>query len=291
MADTAIEYGEKARGRSEPPGRPPRNRAVMKHSDVLGGLDYLAADYHRQDFSKHIHNEYLIGLIERGVHDVWCRGEIWHAGSGTVATFAPGEPHFGGAGDDLGWSQKIFYMPEGLVRQVLEDSGQNEPGTIDFKSPFQENAPVAHGLSAFWRLLEHGHSSALEIEEYLIRFLPHVFAEAGGSRVAERKFVPPRFRDVCDFIHAHFDEVLQLAALAALAGCSKATLIDGFKAHFGLPPTRYLIQVRIDEARRLLRRGHHVAEVAVAVGFADQSHLTRHFKAVLGVTPARYLSV
>ncbi|BCH26917.1 hypothetical protein MesoLjLb_67020 [Mesorhizobium sp. L-8-3] len=103
--------------------------------------------------------------------------------------------------------------------------------------------------------------------------------------------MPPRFRDVCDFIHAHFDEVLQLAALAALAGCSKATLIEGFKAHFGLPPTRYLIQVRIDEARRLLRRGQQVAEVAVAVGFADQSHLTRHFKAVLGVTPARYLSV
>ncbi|WP_246094027.1 MULTISPECIES: AraC family ligand binding domain-containing protein [Mesorhizobium] len=96
----------------------------MKHSDVLGGLDYLAADYHRQDFSKHVHNEYLIGLIERGVHDVWCRGEVWHAGSGTVATFAPGEPHFGGAGDDLGWSQKIFYMPEGLIRQVLDDSGQ-----------------------------------------------------------------------------------------------------------------------------------------------------------------------
>ncbi|PWJ86873.1 AraC family transcriptional regulator [Mesorhizobium loti] len=290
MADTAIKCNEKARSRSEPPGRPPRNRAVMKHSDVLGGLDYLAADYHRQNFSKHVHNEYLIGLIERGVHDVWCRGEVWHAGSGTVATFAPGEPHFGGAGDDLGWSQKIFYVPECLIRQVLEE-GQIGPGTIDFKSPFQENVAVAHGLTALWRLLEHEHSSALEIEEYLIRFLRYVFAEAGGSRVAERKLVPPRFRAVRDFIHAHSAEVLQLAALAALAGCSKATLIDGFKAHFGLPPTRYLIQVRIDQARRLLRRGQQVAEVAVAVGFADQSHLTRHFKAVLGVTPARYLSV
>lgn len=282
MADIAIEHDDKARGHSEPPGRPPHYRAVMKHSDILGGLYYLAADYHRQDFSKHVHNEYLIGLIERGVHDVWCRGEIWHAGSGTIATFAPGEPHFGGAGDDLGWSQKIFYLPERLIRQVLEDSGQTEPGTIDFKSPFQENALVAQGLGALWRLLEHDHSSALQIEEHLIRFLPRAFAQVGRSRVAEKKFVPPRFRDVRDFIHAHSDEVLQLAALAALAGCSKATLIDGFKAHFGVPPTRYLIQVRIDEARRLLRRGQHVAEVAVAVGFADQSHLTRHFKAVLG---------
>nr|WP_246728133.1 AraC family transcriptional regulator [Mesorhizobium japonicum] len=262
----------------------------MKHSDVLGGLDYLAADYYRQDFSRHVHSEYLIGLIERGVHDVWCRGETWHAGGGTIATFAPGEPHFGGSGHDLGWSQKIFYLPDGLIRQVLGHSGQTGPGTIDFKSPFQENAAVAHGLSALWRLLEHEHSSALEIEEHLIRFLPHVFAQVGRPRVAERKFLPPRLRDVRDFIHAHSDEVLQLAALAALAGCSKTTLIDGFKAHFGVPPTRYLIQVRIDKARRLLRRGQNVAEVAVAVGFADQSHLTRHFKAVLGVTPARYLS-
>ncbi|PBC04195.1 AraC family transcriptional regulator [Mesorhizobium sp. WSM3860] len=291
MADTAGEYGQKVRGRSSLRGRPPQNRAVMKHSDVLGGLEYLAADYHRQDFARHVHNEYLVGLIERGVHDVWCRGETWHAGSGTIATFAPGEPHFGGAGDDLGWSQRIFYLPEGLVRQVLEDSGQTEPGTIDFKSPFQENAAVARGLSALWRQLEHQHSSALEIEEHLIRCLPYIFAQVGRSRVAERKSVPPRFRDVRDFIHAHSDEVLQLAALAALAGCSKATLIDGFKAHFGVPPTRYLIQVRIDEARRLLRRGQNVAEVAVAVGFADQSHLTRQFKAVLGVTPARYLSI
>jgi AraC-like DNA-binding protein len=259
----------------------------MKHAAVFGGLDYLAADYHRQDFSRHFHHEYLIGLIEQGVHDVWCRGETWHAGSGAIATFAPGEPHFGGAGDDHGWSQKIFYLPEGLIRHVLKDGDRSERGTIDFKSPFQENALAAHGLRALWRLLEHRHSSALEIEEHLIRFLPLFFAQVGRSRTATRKLVPAKFRDVRDFIHVHFREVLQLAALA---GCSKAALIDGFKAHFGVPPTRYLLQVRIDEARRLLRQGEDIAEVAVAVGFADQSHLTRHFKDVLGVTPARYLS-
>ncbi|PXA87713.1 hypothetical protein DMC47_31390, partial [Nostoc sp. 3335mG] len=70
---------------------------------------------------------------------------------------------------------------------------------------------------------------------------------------------------------------------------SKGTLIAGFKAHFGVPPQRYLIQVRLAEARALLRQGVGIAEVAYTVGFADQAHLTRHFRAVLGVTPARYV--
>ncbi|WP_455707827.1 AraC family ligand binding domain-containing protein [Mesorhizobium sp. ORM8.1] len=62
-----------------------------------------------------------------------------------MATFAPGEPHFGGAGNDLGWSQKIFYLPERLIRQVLEDSGQTEPGTIDFKEPVPGECPRCAG--------------------------------------------------------------------------------------------------------------------------------------------------
>jgi AraC-like ligand binding domain len=231
-------HNESARECSEFRGRPPQNRAVMKHSDLLGGLDYLAADYHRQNFSKHVHDEYLVGLIERGVHDVWCRGEIWHAQAGAIATFAPGEPHLGGAGADQDWSQKIFYLPEKLIQDVLEDSGRPALGTIDFASPFQRNAFAANGLRALWYLLEGQHSSSLEVEEHLIQFLPPFLAQVGTSRPAVRKLVSPKFRDVRDFIHAHFCESVMLGSLAAVAGCSKASLIEGFKKQFGLPPNR-----------------------------------------------------
>jgi AraC-like DNA-binding protein len=290
VREISRKHSDSGREYSELRGRPPQNRAVMKHTDLLGGFDYLAADYHRQNFAKHIHDEYLIGLIERGIHDVWCRGETWHAGAGTIATFAPGEPHLGGAGADQGWSQKIFYLPESLIQHVLEDSGRPARGTIDFESPFQTNAFAAHGLRALWRLLESQHSSPLEVEEHLIQFLPSFVALVSTSRTLARKLVPPKFRDVRDFIHAHFSETLRLGTLAAIAGCSKASLIYGFKKQFGLPPNRYIIKVRIDQARQLIRDRQDIAEVACAVGFADQSHLTRHFKAVLGVTPARYLS-
>jgi AraC-like DNA-binding protein len=262
----------------------------MKHVAYLGGLDYLVANYQKHDFPRHVHDEYLIGLIERGVHDVWCRGELWHAGAGSIATFAPGEPHFGGAGADLGWSQKILYLPERLIRHVLEDSEASVRGTLDFNSPFQRNEYATRGLEFLWRLLEDNYSSSLEIEEHLIRFLPRLIARVSRSNAPMQKPVPVKLGSVRDFIHAHFDVAVQLDTLAIIAGCSKAALIEGFKVHFGVPPNRYLIQVRIDEARRLLRQGLGIAHVAAAVGFADQSHLTRHFKATLGVTPARYLS-
>lgn len=277
-------------GTPEPRGRPPLNQAVMKHVSNLGGLDYLSADYRRQDFPRHAHDEYLIGLIERGVHDVWCRGALWHADVGSIATFAPGEPHFGGAGADQGWSQKIFYLPERLIRHVLEDIGAPASRTLDFKSPFQRNEYAARGLKTLWRLLEDNYSSSLEIDEHLIRFLPELITQVSRRNASTQKPVPPNLRNVRDFIHAHFDVPVQLDTLAQIARCSKTALIEGFKIHFGVPPNRYLIQVRIDETRRFLRQGLDIASVATAVGFADQSHLTRHFKSVLGVTPARYLN-
>jgi AraC-like DNA-binding protein len=211
-------------------------------------------------------------------------------GVGSIATFAPGEPHFGGAGTDLGWSQKIFYLPERLIRHVLEDSGAEAMGTLDFKSPFQSNEYAARGLKILWNLLEDSYSSSLEIEEHLVGFLPRLITQTSKLNTPMQKPAPPKFRSARDFIHAHFAEPVQLDTLAIIAGCSKTALIEGFKVHFGLPPNRYLIQVRIDEARRLLRQDLDIADVAAAVGFADQSHLTRHFKAILGVTPARYLN-
>jgi len=61
-----------------------------------------------------------------------------------------------------------------------------------------------------------------------------------------------------------------------------------FRGETGLPPHAYLNQLRVRLARRLLDRGVTPAEVAAAVGFADQAHLTRHFKRVVGVPPGSY---
>ncbi|WP_143669056.1 helix-turn-helix domain-containing protein, partial [Streptomyces rochei] len=87
------------------------------------------------------------------------------------------------------------------------------------------------------------------------------------------------------------DELLAPPSLAALAtdlGLSRYQLLRAFRTATGLPPYAWLAQHRVARARGLLETGLRPAEVAARVGFADQAHLTRWFRRVLGVTPAAY---
>ena len=83
-------------------------------------------------------------------------------------------------------------------------------------------------------------------------------------------------------------EGLPLAEAAELFGVHPTHVVRAFTRRHGLAPHRYLTGRRIDLARRLLLAGLPAAEVAAAAGFADQSHLTRHFRRMLATTPAAY---
>ena len=79
-----------------------------------------------------------------------------------------------------------------------------------------------------------------------------------------------------------------LADLAAGAGLSRYQLLRAFRAEVGMPPYAWLAQHRVARARLLLEHGHRPAEAATLTGFADQAHLTRWFRRVVGVTPGAY---
>ena len=76
--------------------------------------------------------------------------------------------------------------------------------------------------------------------------------------------------------------------LASETGLSRFQAMRAFKRRFGLPPGAYQLRVRLGVAQKSLREGMPPADVAAELGFVDQSHFTRHFKRLVGVTPARY---
>lgn len=93
---------------------------------------------------------------------------------------------------------------------------------------------------------------------------------------------------VREYIRNNFSSDITLKDLSRAANFSGYYLIRVFKRQVGLSPHAYLIQTRIRRARALLACGYPIAQTAHETGFADQSHLTRHFKRFYGYTSGRY---
>jgi AraC family transcriptional regulator len=97
---------------------------------------------------------------------------------------------------------------------------------------------------------------------------------------------PLILRQVTEYIHEHLDQDLRLMELAAIAQISPYYFLRLFKQKTGVTPHQYILECRIEQAKHLLQHSElSLAEIAVRVGFCDQSHLTRCFKRIVGVTP------
>jgi len=109
------------------------------------------------------------------------------------------------------------------------------------------------------------------------------------SLPARKGLSPERLRRVRDYIEAHLDDELSLTMLADIACLSPYHFSRSFKEAIGVGPQRYVMQRRLERAKRLLRQSHRpIAMIAQEAGFADQSHLTQVFHREMGVTPARF---
>ena len=129
------------------------------------------------------------------------------------------------------------------------------------------------------------------------RLLADSLVAALAMRVAQRTapaqprpdLPSPRLGRVLDYIEAHLDRDLTLAELAGVACLSPCHFSRSFKKAVGIGPQRYTIQRRVARAKTLLQHSTDaLADIAAAVGFADQSHFTAVFRQETTMSPGRY---
>jgi len=108
---------------------------------------------------------------------------------------------------------------------------------------------------------------------------------AGKRSAGRNSNTPHAIERARHYLHDNFNESVSLDELAALARLSRFHLVRAFALHTGIPPHAYQLKLRIERACVLLRSGVTAAEAATQVGFADQSHFTRHFKRIRRITP------
>lgn len=252
-------------------------------------LCVLHARFREHRFARHAHDFFVVGYVESGLQAYAYRGARHLTGAGQVFLVNPGEVHTGEAADLNGYVYRTLYPRPELLERVVEDL-TGRPGLPFLKGAVVEDQVLSRLLRAFHRALS-GRGSTLALETLLVAALARLI-ELHADRPFPRRTIGRErivVRRVREFINTAFAGGLTLSKLASIAGLSPFHLARVFEKEVGIPPHIYLERVRIENARRLLDSGKAIAEVALAVGYADQSHLTHRFKKLLGITPGQYL--
>ena len=265
-------------------------QAQISRPAILGEPELLHATYVSHRFPRHTHEGYGFGVIERGALGFRYRGEEVVAPAGAINLVIPDEPHTGQAAAPEGWTYRMFYLRADLLERAHRELAGSSAGLPFFRPGVVCDPPLAARLVALHRELERGGSPRLMLEGGLLALLAGFIRRHASPRPGEGRtpHAPLELERARDYIHAHFARDIGLERISSLAGLSPWHLAREFTRAFGVPPHAYQIQVRVGEARRLLALGNSIADTAAATGFTDQSHLTRHFNRLTGVTPGRY---
>lgn len=251
------------------------------------GLEFLSARFATHAYAPHVHETYAIGTIEAGC-EVWhARGRRMYAGAGDVVFNHPFDVH-DGMPHEGGYRYRMSYPTIELMREIAASlTGREHVGMPFFPEPMVPDREAAAIFAAAHRLLDDGRD-LLAGEEALLRAYAYCIGKHADLSVREIGREQGPVATAKALLEARYDEDLSLAEIARSCGLARHRLIRAFRGATGLTPHAYLIDIRVRRARDLLRRGEAPGTVAAATGFCDQAHLTRAFKARIGVTPGAF---
>jgi AraC-like DNA-binding protein len=247
---------------------------------VPGLTEVFHARFTDHVYPPHTHDAWTLLLVDDGAVRYDLDRHPHGASSAAVTLLPPGVPHDGRSQFPGGFRKRVLYLEPGTLGEERVGRAVDRPALAD--PVLRDRVSRLHAaLAPHPEELEAASRLAFVVER-LGRHLDRDVSPPGAVRDDP---VADRLRDLLD---ARLVEGLPLESAAADLGVSATHLVRAFTRRHGLPPHRYLTGRRVDRARRLLLDGMPAADVAQAVGFHDQAHLTRHFRRMLATTPAAY---
>ena len=258
-------------------------------------VDLMRTSYQRQAFPKHAHEYFTIGVGLRGTGLLWFRGSNHLRQRGDLVVLRPDEVHTGrpAPGSAL-LSYLAVHVPESVLALCAEAHGIRRGGTANVASEIIRDPAIGAELYRVDASMRPSGFSgidgtAVDAVATALGLLVGRYANAEGPVVTAfgEPHVVRIVREIIDDCYAD-NACTSLAMLAVKCGVTPFHIVRLFTRSVGLSPHRYLVQVRVRRASELLARGMPPSFVAAVTGFADQSHLTMHFKRYVGTTPASY---
>ena len=252
----------------------------------IGSLDLFRFDDYDHAFPRHSHDRFTIGAFGRGNGRIRMSGQNWTAADGAILAIPPDAAHSAEPLKGRGWTYRSLYPSFEVMDAALESSSAD----ARFGQPVIADASLAAAIVSVHVDLERS-GSTLKNEERLLSLLRSIVDRHAARSASAR--APASSGPVLSarrYIDENYARAVRLAELSSMCGLSPFHLIRSFSDSVGMTPHSYLMQVRATRARDLLLAGIPISTSAFECGFSDQSHLTRTFKRIFGVTPGVYVN-
>ncbi|MBD8491736.1 AraC family transcriptional regulator [Pseudomonas syringae] len=254
----------------------------VRHGESPSRIERIEAYFSGHGYTPHRHDTYAIGRTLAGVQSFEYQKVLRHSLPGGTLVLHPDELHDGMAGTEAGFHYRMIYVDPVLIQQVL--GGRPLPF---IKGGVCTDARMYQACEVFMQAMDCP-LEALQEQDALFDLAQALQALAGKPR-ARRCFDYRAAERARDYIHSRQGAGVTLNELEQVSGRERWSLSRDFRALYGTSPYRYVTLRRLDLCRRLLRSGFALVDAALAAGFFDQSHMTRHFIACHGLSPSRWL--
>jgi AraC-like DNA-binding protein len=258
--------------------------ASFARTEAFGGFLGLEGHGFRTRLPVHVHATYVLGVIDSGTLLVVVHGREFVAGPGSVLALPPFTPH-----RELplsgNWSFRYLYPSEQAVRRALLAREDGDGISLVFPEPVFQDPEIAQRIGVAHAMVRRRDNAGME------DVLARLFRLAHERCVPEELPVPRRSQQgllaVRDELVRRPQGRITLDEMAGIAGLSRFRFAHAFTSAFGISPYAFYEQVRIAFAHQLIQQGLDLGDVAFRLGYADQSHMTRHFRRGSFTTPGR----
>lgn len=265
------------------------NHFQFINSTRLNNVAMLSATMSDFTYAKHAHEEYSIGLTLQGRQDFFCGSSFHKSTPGCVMLFNPEEVHDGHSGTEQNLEYVMLYIHPDEITPLFQMLGYKGSGALRLGSTLFDDPILRYRVCSLAGLLKGNELSQIEYESELFLLAQTLVRHHGSLDIpASRTRTDRLLLNAKDYIIANLSDDISIDQIAAAANISKFHFIRMFRAQFGITPHQYVLNCRINNARKALQVGVSATQAALASGFADASHLNRNFKKVFGMTPKQF---
>lgn len=268
-----------------------KDQVEYRRSEDVPGL--VLSEARRVDFSfgRHYHLDYHVGLVTQGVQRQHFQGETQRLGPGRICLMPPGDIHDGDPDSSDAYTLKTFRLSPALLASVTGEITGKQQLPVLASALIDDPALATSLIGLHDALLAGDDASPLHTQSAWLTLIERLFSRSRIvlSQSVKGALSPQQSQRIRAYCHAHLAQKITLDELAALCDVDRFQFLKLFKQTIGMTPHAWLVRLRLEQACALLQHtDRSITQVALDVGFYDQSHFNRAFRQAFGAAPSRY---